>query len=52
MSYMKNALDEILNCPICFGLGYQGWANDVDFEFDFCECNPYNLIIEEGKVFA
>lgn len=52
MSYMKNALDEILNCNICYGQGYTGWANETDFEFETCECNPYNLIIEEEKVIA
>jgi hypothetical protein len=50
MSYIKNALDEILFCSICNGLGYSGWANDEDFSFEFCECNPHNLIIENEMV--
>lgn len=50
MSYMKNALEEILFCSICYGLGYSGWTNDEDFSFEFCECNPHNLIIENEMV--
>jgi hypothetical protein len=46
MSYIKNALDEILFCSICNGQGYLGWANEIDFSFESCECNPFNLIIE------
>ena len=52
MSYMKHALDKILNCNICLGQGHLGWANDIDFDFDSCECNPYNLIIENEMVVA
>lgn len=51
MSYMKNALDEILNCSLCYGQGVTGWVSpDGDFDFDYCECNPHNLIIENEMV--
>lgn len=44
MSAIKNALEEIENCTICYGHGYTGWVSpDGDFYFDYCECNPYNL---------
>ena len=48
MSLVKNALDEILNCNSCFGLGYTGWCSpDGEYDFEFCECNPHQLIVSE-----
>jgi hypothetical protein len=46
MSKIKNALDEILNCQICEGSGISaGWVSaDGDYDFEWCECNPHNLI--------
>jgi hypothetical protein len=53
MSKIKNALDEILNCNICYGQGYSGWASpEGDFDFDWCECNPHSLILEDGMVIS
>ena len=44
MSNMKNALDEIANCETCNGHGFTGWvAPDGDFDFEYCDCNPYQL---------
>ena len=45
MSYIKNALDEILNCETCNGHGYIGWADKKtgDFDFEYCDCNPHSL---------
>ena len=52
MSKIKNALDEILNCELCNGLGYEGWANGEDYDIEWCECNPERLIVQdEGQVF-
>lgn len=47
MSKIKNALDEILNCELCNGLGYEGFANGEDFDVEWCECNPNHLSVEE-----
>ena len=49
MSKMKNALDEILNCEICEGKGISNyWVSpDGDYDFEWCECNPNQLIIDE-----
>jgi hypothetical protein len=53
MSYMKSALDEILNCSLCYGQGVTGWVSpDGDFDFDYCECNPHSLIIENETVIS
>jgi hypothetical protein len=48
MSKVKNALAEILNCEICNGSGISnGWVSpDGDYDFEWCECNPHNLIPE------
>ena len=44
MSYIKNALDEILNCNSCNGHGYIGWADKSgNYDFEFCSCNPHHL---------
>jgi uncharacterized protein CbrC (UPF0167 family) len=48
MSYMKRALDEILNCSICKVPGYLGWTNSLKLES--CECNPYNLNIKDMEI--
>ena len=51
MSKMKRLLDEILNCPLCYGRGYTGWVSpDGDYDLEYCECNPQALIIEDGEV--
>ena len=48
MSQIKNLLDEIANCKICSGKGItDAWANETDFDFEWCECNPEHLAIGE-----
>jgi len=47
MSKMKNLLDEILNCDLCYGKGVIGYANGEDYDFEYCECNPHALILDE-----
>jgi len=50
---MKEMIDGILNCPDCYGQGMTGWVSpDGDYDFEYCDCNPLNLIIENGKVVA
>ena len=50
MSKIKNALDEILNCDLCYGQGIIGYAIGEDYDFEYCDCTPYSLIIEDGEV--
>ena len=52
MSAIKNAIDEILNCPICEGVGIvNGWVSpDGDFDFEWCDCNPHHLSVDEGDL--
>ncbi len=47
MAKMKRALEEVLNCSLCYGKGITYYANGEDYDFEYCECNPYSLIIDE-----
>ena len=51
MSAIKNLLDEIANCEICEGKGItNGWVSqDGDFDFEWCDCNPEHLTIEDNN---
>ena len=36
------------SCPNCYGQGVTGWVSpDGDFDFEYCECNPLCLTLEE-----
>jgi hypothetical protein len=48
MATTKQLLEKIENCDNCFGLGYFGWVSqDGDYDFEYCECNPHEIIIGE-----
>jgi hypothetical protein len=48
MSNVKNAIELIVNCSDCNGQGISGWvAPDGDFDFEYCDCNPYKISVEE-----
>lgn len=48
MSNIKRALEQITNCENCNGQGITGWvAPDGDYDFEYCECNSLNLILDE-----
>jgi hypothetical protein len=49
MAKVKDALTTILECEICNGSGISnGWVSpDGDYDFEWCECNPHNLIVGE-----
>ena len=50
MSNMKTALENVLACEDCYGLGYTGWVSpDGDYDFEYCNCNPYKIIIDYDK---
>jgi hypothetical protein len=36
------------NCENCHGQGATGWvSSDGDFDFEYCECNPLCLTLDE-----
>lgn len=44
---MNNLVEKIKNCVDCNGQGVTGWvAPDGDYDFEYCDCNPENLIID------
>ena len=43
MSYIKRALEKIMFCEFCNGVGWEGWATEDDYSFEPCECNPHKL---------
>ena len=49
MSAIKLLLSQISNCDICEGKGItNGWSSpDGDFDFEWCDCNPHHIIVEE-----
>ena len=47
MDKLEYALRTIENCDLCNGMGAQYWANGDDYDFENCECNPYELILDE-----
>ena len=52
MSAIKNALADILSCDNCEGKGITNeWANETDFDFEWCDCNPHRLVIEDGEAY-
>lgn len=50
MGKMKDLLTTIQTCEACYGKGIVGWVNGEDYDFEYCDCNPYRLIIEDGEV--
>ena len=47
MKTTNELIDTILNCEECYGQGVTGWvAPDGDYDFEYCECNPYKIIID------
>ena len=51
MDKLEYALRTIQNCDLCNGLGAHYYGNGEDFfDFETCECNPYDLIIDGGDV--
>ena len=46
---MKTLIDAILNCNECEGVGIvNAWvSSDGDYDFEWCDCNPEHLSVEE-----
>lgn len=47
MGAVKNALMEILECKLCNAQGFIGYVSDEDFDFEWCECNPYHFDVSD-----
>jgi len=47
MDKLEYALSIIANCVLCNGKGYQYWANGDDFDTESCECNIYDIILDD-----
>ena len=47
MDKMEYALRAIQNCNSCEGRGNLYWAIGEDYDFETCECNPYELILDD-----
>ncbi len=47
MDKLEYALRTIQNCDLCNGTGAQYWQNGEDYDFESCECNTYDLILDE-----
>ena len=43
MAKVKQLLDEILNCDLCNGKGWQFFGNATEYDVEACECNPNEL---------
>lgn len=50
MKTTNELIDTILNCEDCYGQGITGWvAPDGDYDFEWCDCNPYKITLSEIK---
>ena len=47
MDKMEYALRAIQNCNACEGKGNLYWGIGEDYDFEVCECNPYELILDD-----
>jgi len=51
MDKLEYALRAIQNCDLCNGQGAHYWGDDEDYSVETCECNPYELILDnDGDV--
>ena len=47
MEKLEYLIRIIENCEMCNGVGVLYWQHDEDYEFETCECNPYDLMLDE-----
>lgn len=51
MDKLEYALRAIQNCYVCEGKGNLYWGQGEDFDCEVCECNPYELLLDnDGDV--
>ncbi len=51
MDNLEYALRTIANCDLCEGKGNLYWGHGEDFDAEVCECNPYELLLDnDGDV--
>lgn len=48
MDKLDYALNAIRNCNNCEGKGNLYWSQGEDFDAEVCECNTYELILDEN----
>ena len=48
MNKIEMLIRIIKNCNLCNGVGAHYFSNGEDYDFENCECNPYQLILD-GK---
>lgn len=48
MEKLEYLIRIIENCDLCNGVGVQYWTHGEDYEFETCECNPYDLMLDEA----
>ena len=48
MNKIEMLIRIIQNCDLCNGVGANYFSNGEDYDFENCECNPYQLILD-GK---
>ena len=47
MGKVKEALMDIVEHELCYGYGWLYYGNNVDFDSEVCECNPYAISADE-----
>lgn len=51
MNKLENAIATVKDCDLCYGQGFIGWSSpDGDYDYDFCECNPLELILDGDEI--
>lgn len=50
MEKLEYLIRIIRNCDLCNGTGALYWSNDEDYDFENCQCNPYELILDGDDV--
>lgn len=48
MDKLELALRLIASCTLCNGRGYDYWANGEDFDAEPCQCNIYDIILDDN----
>jgi hypothetical protein len=47
MDKLELALRLIASCTLCEGRGYDYWSNGEDFDAEPCQCNIYDIILDD-----
>jgi len=47
MSKIKDTIEQIVSCDYCYGVGWEYYGNDEDWNIDPCVCNLYSIPADE-----